>query len=105
MECQNNKSVGSKLGRNTNSQLKFKPSMSKSSLCYYSHTYIAVKATITVLNTGTTTAPNNDNKEVVFKNCPPFTDCIGEIKNTQIDNAKDIGLIMIMYNLIEYSEN
>ena len=32
---------------------------------------------------------NNDIKEV-FKNCPPFTNCISEINNTQIDNAKDI---------------
>ena len=29
-------------------------------------------------------------KKVVSKNCVPFTDCISEIKTTQIDNAKDI---------------
>ena len=26
--------------------------------------------------------PNNKNKEVLFKNCAPFTDCISEINNT-----------------------
>ena len=26
--------------------------------------------------------PNNADKEVVFKNCAPFTDCISEINNT-----------------------
>ena len=48
---------------------------------------------------------NNDHKELVFKNCAPFTDCISEINSTQIDNAKDIDLVMLMYNLIEYSNN
>ena len=49
--------------------------------------------------------PNNNHKELVFKNCAPFTDCISEINNTQIDNAKDIDLVMLMYNLIEYDNN
>ena len=40
-----------------------------------------------------------------FKNCAPFTNCISEINNTQIDNAKDIDIVMPMYNLIEYSDN
>ena len=43
--------------------------------------------------------------EVFFKNCAPFTDCISEINNTQIGNAKDIDVVMLMYNLIEYSYN
>ena len=29
------------------------------------------------------------NKEVLSKNCAPFTDCINQINNTLIDNAKD----------------
>ena len=44
-------------------------------------------------------------KGVIFKNCAPFTNCISEINNTQIDNAKDIDIVMPMYNLIEYSDN
>ena len=40
-----------------------------------------------------------------MKNCAPFTDCISEINNIQIDNAKDIDVLMPMYNLIEYSNN
>ena len=27
------------------------------------------------------------------------------INNTQVDNAKDIDIVMSMYNLIEYSDN
>ena len=42
---------------------------------------------------------------VIFKYCAPFTNCISEINNTQVDNAKDIDIVMPMYNLIEYSDN
>ena len=50
----------------------------------------------------TAAKPHDNGKEVVFKNCAPFTDCIGQINNTEIDNAKDIYIILLMYNLIEY---
>ena len=75
--------------------------MLKSSLCDYSDAYILVKGTITVNDTAAQGASaNNTNKKVIFKNCAPFTDCISEI-----DNAKDIDIVMPMYNLIEYSDN
>ena len=91
---------------NVNSQIKFKTTMLKSSLCDYSDAYILVKGTITVNNTAAAgAAANNTNKKVIFKNCAPFTSCISEINNTQIDNAKDIDIAMPMYNLIEYSDN
>ena len=91
---------------NVNSQIKFKTTMLKSSLCDYSDAYILVKGTITVNNTAAQgAAANNTNKKVIFKNCAPFTNCISEINNTQIDNAKDIDIVMPVYNLIEYSDN
>ena len=91
---------------NVNSQIKFKTTMLKSSLCDYSDAYILVKGTITVNNTAAQgAAANNTNKKVKFKNCAPFTNCISEINNTQIDNAKNIDIVMPMYNLIEYSDN
>ena len=91
---------------NVNSQIKFKTTMLKSSLCDYSDTYILVKGTISVTNTATAgAAANNINKKVIFKNCAPFTNCISKINNTQIDNAKDIDIVMPMYNLIKYSDN
>ena len=40
----------------------------------------------------------------MFKNSAPFTNCISEINNTQIDNAKDIDIIL-PYMLIEYNNN
>ena len=89
-----------------NSQIKFKTAMLKSSLCDYSDAYILVKGTISVNNSAAAgAAANNTNKKVIFKNCAPFTNCISEINNTQIDNAKDIDIVMPMYNLIEYSDN
>ena len=80
--------------------------MSKSSLCDYSDAYILIKGTISVNNTAAAGAAlNNINKKVIFKNCVPFTNCISEINNTQIDSAKDIDFVMPMYNLIEPSDN
>ena len=80
--------------------------MLKSSLCDCSDAYILIKGTISVNNTAAAgAAVNNINKKVIFKNCAPFTNCISEINKMQIDNAKDIDIVMPMYNLIEYSDN
>ena len=91
-----------------NSQIKFKTTMLKSSLCGYSDAYILVKGTITITGAGADAAArqaDERDKGVAFKNCAPFTNCINEINNTQVDNAKDIYIVMPMYNLIEYSDN
>ena len=55
---------------NVNSQIKFKTTMLKSSLCDYSDAYILVKGTISVNNTaGAGAGANNNNKKVTFNNC------------------------------------
>ena len=78
--------------------------MLKSSLCDYSDAYILVKGTITTNSTAAADADeNNANEKVKFKNCAPFTNYISEINNTQAGNAKDIDVIMPLYNLLEYS--
>ena len=80
--------------------------MLKSSLCDYRDAYILVKGTIAINNMAAADADaNNTNKKVIFKNCAPFTNCISEINKTQVDNAKDVDIVMPMYNLIEYSNN
>ena len=82
--------------------------MLKSSLCDYSDTYILVKGTIAITGAGADAAARQADardKGVAFKNCAPFINCISEINNTQVDNAKDIDIVMPMYNLIEYSDN
>ena len=93
---------------NTNSQIKFKTTMLMSKLCDYSDAYILVKGTVTIVGAGADAAAqaaDRNNKQIMFKNCAPFTNCISEINNTQIDNAKDLDVVMPMYNLVEYSEN
>ena len=50
-------------------------------------------------------AANDNAKEVVIKNCVPFTDCISEINNTQINDAKNIDAVMPLHNWIEYNVN
>ena len=82
--------------------------MLKSSLCDYSNAYILVKGKTTITGAGDDEADRHADerdKGVAFKNCAPFTNCISEINNTQIDNAKDINTVMSMYNLIEDSNN
>ena len=77
-----------------------------SSLYDYSDAYILVKGNILVNNTAAADADaNNTNKKVIFRNCAPFTDCMGKINNTLVDNAKDIDIVMSMYNFIEYSDS
>ena len=93
---------------NVNGQIKFKTAMLKSSLCDYSDAYILVKGKITIIGAGADAAArqaDERDKGVAFKNCSPFTNCISEINNTQVDNAKDIDIVMPLYNLIEYSDN
>ena len=73
--------------------------MLRASLCEYSDTYVIVSGTITI-----TGGENNDagrrlgerNKEVIFKNCAPFTDCMSEINNTEVNNAKYVDVVMPM---------
>ena len=93
---------------NTNSQIKFKTAMLKSSLCDYTDAYILVNGTITITGAGADDAAkqlDQQNQGVIFKNCAPFTDYISEINNTQVDNAKDLNVAMSMYNLIVYRDN
>ena len=79
--------------------------MLKSSLCDYRCAEKPVKGTILVAKTADSDeVANNANRKVIFKSCAIFTDFISEINNTQIDNSKDIHVVIPMYNLIEYSD-
>ena len=73
--------------------------MMRSRLCDYSNTYILVKITITVPNMATAgAAVYNTNKKVIFKNCAPFTDCMTETYNTQINDAQKIDLVVPIHH-------
>ena len=83
----NNESRGT---YNANSEIKFKTTMLKFSLRDYGDAYILVKGTITVNKTTAADADaNNTNKKVIFKNYAPVTNCISEINNTEVENARD----------------
>ena len=88
---------------NKDNQIGFKTSKLRSSSCDYSDEYILVKENIAV-PLETAVAPSNANKDVIFKNYTPFTNCISRINNTHIDGAHDIDVVMLMYDLIEYSD-
>ena len=79
--------------------------MLRSSLCDYSDGYILVSTTITVPNTAAVGAAIINIRNITTKNCASFTNYIGEINNPQVDNAKDIGIVMPMYNSIAYSDH
>ena len=93
---------------NVNSQIKFKTAMLKSSLCDYTDAYILVRGKIKITGRGADAAArqaDERDKGAAFKKCAPFTNCISEINNTQVDNARDIDIVMPMYDLIEYSDH
>ena len=82
--------------------------MLRSSLYDYPDAYILLMGTITITGAGDNDAVkrlDERNRGVVFKNCAPFTKCISRINGTQIDNAQDIDIVIVMYNLIEYNDD
>ena len=95
-------------GTYTSNDIKFKTTMLRSNLCDYADAYILLKGTITITGAGNddvTKRADERDKGVTFKNCASFTKCISRINNTDIDNAQDIHIVMLMYNLTEYSNN
>ena len=76
--------------------------MLRSDLCDFSDAY-------TVLTSIRTKDANREflgvrNRAPAFKNNAPFTNCISKINNVLIDNAEDLDVVMLMYNLLEYNK-
>ena len=86
---------------NVKKEIRFNTPMLRLDLCDYSDAYIVVKGVITVIE------PENAkrNKSIVFKNNALFINCISKIYSVQIDNAKDLDVVMPMYSLLDYSKN
>ena len=85
-----------------NKSIRFKMPMIRSDLCDYADAYILVSGTITV--------PGNhprdrQNKTVILKNNAPFVSCITRINGELIEDADDLDIVMLMYNLLECSKN
>ena len=95
-------------GTYTGNSIRLKTTMLRSNSCDYADAYILVNGRIAITGAGNDDAAkglDERDKDITCKNCAPFTKCINRINNTEIDNAKDIDIVMPMYNLIEYSDN
>ena len=93
---------------NTNSDIRFKTTMLKSSLCDYCDAYILVNGRIKITGAEDDAAErqaDERNKGVLFKNFSSFINCKSEMNNKEIDNVKDIDIVKSMYTLIEYNDN
>ena len=79
--------------------------MLRSDLCDYSDVYIVVKGIIDLVAAAAANEIYKAGKNVAFKNSAPFRSYILKINSTLIDNAKDLDIVMLIYNLLEYSQN
>ena len=89
-------------------QVKFETSMIRSHLRDYSNVHILVSRTITIDGEGDSDVSKllyERNKGAKFKYCAPFTECVSNTNNTEIDNSRDIDVVMPIYKLIQYSDN
>ena len=80
------------------STIKFEAKVIKPFLCDDSDAYVLVTGNITA--TG-----GNAYTRVAFKNCAPFTTCVTQIDDEHVETAENLDIIMLMYSLIEYSDN
>ena len=82
---------------NQGNSIKFEKENIKSSLCNCSDESILV--------TGDISVKADNNTDVAFTNCPPFSRWKTEINDVFIDEGNHIYIAIPMYNLIEYSDN
>ena len=75
--------------------------MLRSNLYDYSNACIVMKGRISIKGTNNA---NTRNKKLTFKNNAPFRSCIWKITNTFIDSSEGLGIVMPMYNFLEYSD-
>ena len=83
---------------NTNSQVKFKISTPKSDLRDYSDERVFVKGAIKFTEepadaSDSNKSASNRNKEI-FTNSASFTDSLCKVNNTQIENSKDLAIVI-----------
>ena len=72
---------------------------------WYDYSDVSTLVSRTIAVTKLASGRGNNNMQVVFKNCAPFTDSISEINNAQVDNSNNIDLVMAVYNLKNVYEN
>ena len=70
----------------------------KPNLCDYAEGYVLADGTIRAANALNAT-------RLALQNCAPFTKCNPEINDEHADTAKNLDIVIPMYNLMEYSDN
>ena len=78
-------------GNENDSTIKFETKVIKPNLCGYSDAYILVIG-------DTKVADFAANTNVAFKNCAPSTRCVTHINDEHVETAKNLDIIMPMYN-------
>ena len=97
-ESNTNYGVNKDTGANNPDTSKYDTRVLKPNLCDYAEVYILVDGTIRA-------AAADSNTKLALKNYAPFTKCNLQINDEYVDTAENLDIVMLMYNLIEYSDN
>ena len=97
-ENNTNYGVNKDTGADNADTIKYDTRVLKPNLCDYAEAYILIDGTIRA-------AAANANTRLALKNCAPFPKCNLEINDEHVDTAENLDTTMLMYNLIEYSDN
>ena len=97
-ENNTNYGVNKDTGADNPDTIKYDTRVLKPNLCDYAEAYILIDGTIRA-------AAANANTRLALKNCAPFPKCNLEINDEHVDTAENLDTTMLMYNLIEYSDN
>ena len=95
---------------NPNKDIIFKIPQIRDDLCDFNDAYIVVTGKVNATNAN---LPNNTNppanimysRKVVLKNSAPFFNCTLKINNQSIEDAQDLDIVMLMFNLLYCSKN
>ena len=96
-ENNTNYGVNKYTGADNPDTIKYDTRVLKPNLCDYAEAYILVDGTIRATNAVNAT-------RLALKNCAPFTKCNLEINDEHVDTAENLDIVMLMYNLMEYSD-
>ena len=88
---------------NQNKDIRFKTPQIRDDLCDFNDAYIVVKGKIIETNPGNSL--NEYNRKVSLKHSAPFFNCILKINNQLIEDARDLDIVMPLFNLLYSSKN
>ena len=97
-ENNTNYRVNEDTGADNPDTIKYDTRVLKPNLCDHAEAYILVDGTIRAVAA-------DANTRLALKNYAPFTKCNLEINDEHVDTAENLDIAMLMYNLIEYSDN